>query len=239
MTWQGENVLVVVPARGGSKGIPGKNLAKLGGLSLVGHAARSALALAWADRVVLSTDDPAIAAEGRAHGLDVPFPRPAELATDTAAAIDVWRHAWLAAEAHYAMGFAYAVYLQPTTPLRGPDEVTATLRAMVDGGHKAAATVSRVPGHFAPHKVMTMDRSGRLGFFLPEGATIVARQQAPATWYRNGLAYAARRATIVDERTIVENDCVGVVIERALANIDEPADLILAEALWRAGHDRR
>ncbi|MGH6718242.1 MAG: hypothetical protein ACREER_02910, partial [Alphaproteobacteria bacterium] len=173
----------------------------------------------------------------RAQGLEVPVLRPSGLATDTAAAIDVWRHAWLAAEAHYGIGFAYAIYLQPTTPSRTPAEVTATLRAMVEGGHKAAATVSRVPGHFAPHKVMTMGADGRLGFFVPDGARIVARQQAPATWYRNGLAYAARRATIVDERTIVENDCVGVVIDRPLANIDEPVDLIVAEALWRAGPD--
>lgn len=235
MTWQGERVLVIVPARGGSKGIARKNLARVGGLSLVGHAARTALALPWADRAVVSTDDEEIAAEARAHGLDAPFMRPAELATDAAAAIDVWRHAWLAAETHYATGFAYAVYLQPTTPLREVAEVTATLRAVAEGGHKAAATVSRVPGHFSPLKIMTMGADGRLAFFLPEGAGVVARQQAPVTWYRDGLAYAARRATIVDERTIVESDCVGVVIDRPLANIDDPFDLIVAETLWRAG----
>ncbi|MEX2649390.1 MAG: acylneuraminate cytidylyltransferase family protein [Alphaproteobacteria bacterium] len=235
MSWNGQAVLVVVPARGGSKGIPGKNLRTVGGLSLIGHAARVARALPWADRVVLTTDEEKIAAEGRAHGLDVPFMRPAELATDTAAAVDVWRHAWLAAEAHYGTRFALSVYLQPTTPLRTREDVEATVRAVVEGGHKAATTVSRVPGHFSPHKIMTMDASGRLAHYLPEGARIVARQQAPATWYRNGLAYAARRATIVDERAIVEHDCVGVVIERPVANIDEPIDLVIAEALWRAG----
>ena len=232
MTWHGESVLVVVPARGGSKGIPRKNLVKIGGVSLIGHAARCTRELPWADRALITTDDPQMAAEGRAHGLDAPFLRPAELATDEASAIDVWRHAWLAAEAHYGVTFACAVYLQPTT-LRAPAEVTATLEAMA--GHKAAATVSRVPGHFAPLKVLTMGKDGRLGFFLPEGASIVARQQAPATWYRNGVAYAARRATVVDERTIVESDCVGVVIDRPLANIDEPFDLLVADALWRAG----
>lgn len=235
MSYQGRTVLVVVPARGGSKGIPGKNLAKVAGLSLIGHAARVARALRWADRALLTTDDPAIAAEGRAHGLDVPFTRPAALATDTAAAVDVWRHAWLAAEDHYRMGFDVAVYLQPTTPLREAHEVEAVVRAVVEGGHKAATTVSRVPGHFSPHKIMTMDAGGRLGFFLPEGARVVARQQAPVTWYRNGLAYAARRATVVDEGHIVEDDCVGIAIDRPLANIDEPVDLVIAEALARSG----
>ncbi|MBM3585932.1 MAG: acylneuraminate cytidylyltransferase family protein [Alphaproteobacteria bacterium] len=235
MSYRGLTVLVVVPARGGSKGIPRKNLARLGGLSLVGHAARTALALSFADRCVLSTDDDAIAAEGRAHGLDVPFRRPTELATDTAAGVDAWRHAWLAAEVHYGMGFDLSVYLQPTTPLREPHEVEATVRAVVEGGHKAAATISRVPGHFAPHKILTMDADGRLGFSLPEGAKVVARQQAPVTWYRNGLAYAARRAAVVDDRHIVEDDCVGVVIDRPLANIDEPIDLVIAEALLQQG----
>lgn len=232
MTWQGKTVLAVVPARGGSKGIPRKNLRTVGGLSLIGHAARVAKECAWIDRALLSTDDEELAAEGRAHGLDVPFMRPAQHATDDAAGASVWRHAWLAAEKHYGMRFDLSVYLQPTTPIRHAREVEATLRAMVEGGYAAATTVSPVPGHFTPQKILTLEGDGRLGFYLPEGQ-VVARQHAPRYWYRNGLCYAAVRAQVAGKGHIMEGSVAGVPIERPVVNIDEPVELLLAEALWR------
>lgn len=231
MSWNGLSVLAVIPARGGSKGIPRKNLQEVGGLSLVARAARVAGSLPWIDQAVLSTDDPEIADEGRRHGLDVPFLRPAELASDKAAAAAAWRHAWLAGEAHYGRRFDLSVWLQPTSPFRTPDDVERTMRALVDGGHKAAATVSRVPGHFTPHKILTMDDAGRLGHYLPEGAQIVARQQIPPYWYRNGLCYAVTRDTLVERGNIIEEDCAGVVIDGYVVNIDEPIELELARFL--------
>jgi CMP-N-acetylneuraminic acid synthetase len=81
--------LAVVPARGGSEGIPRKNLCKVGGLSLIAHVARTIRALDWIDRAVLTTDDPEMAEEGRQHGLEVPFLRPAELATDSSGPNDM------------------------------------------------------------------------------------------------------------------------------------------------------
>ena len=101
MSWRNRSVLAVVPARGGSKGIPRKNLAQIGGKSLVAHAAGLVAELDWLDGAVLSTDDHEIAEEGVRHGLSVPFLRPPDLATDTARGVDTWRHAWLASEAFY------------------------------------------------------------------------------------------------------------------------------------------
>jgi CMP-N-acetylneuraminic acid synthetase len=141
-------VLAVVPARGGSKGLPGKNLKPVGGISLVGRAARLARSLDWIDHAVLSTDDATIAAEGARHGLDVPFMRPAELASDTASSADMWRHAWLASEAHFGRRFDVSLLLEPTSPLRRADDLAATMAALVDGGHRSAATVSRTPAHY-------------------------------------------------------------------------------------------
>lgn len=231
MSWNGTAVLAVVPARGGSKGIPRKNLQEVGGLSLVARAARVATSLAWVDRAILSTDDPEIAEEGRRHGLDVPFLRPAELADDKAAAAAAWQHAWRAAEDHYGCRFDLSVWLQPTSPFRTPADVERTVRALVEGGHKAAATVSRVPGHFTPHKILTMDAAGRLGHYLPDGAKVVARQQIPPYWYRNGLCYAVTRDTLLERGNIIEEDCVGVEIEGYVANIDEPIELEIARLL--------
>ena len=235
MAWNGLSVLAVVPARGGSKSIPRKNLAKIGGKSLIAWTAAAAAALPWLDATVLSTDDPIIAEEGRTHGLTVPNLRPAELATDTAKAVDAWRHAWLSSENHWKRPFDLSILLQPTTPFRTSAEIEATVRAMVNGNHKAATTISRVPGHYTPQKTLVLDGGGVLHFFHPEGAQHSNRQSIPAYYSRNGLCYAVRRQTLLEEGTIVEDDCVGVIIKRPLANIDDPIDLEFAEFLYQKG----
>lgn len=229
MTWDGVSVLAVVPARGGSKGVPRKNLREVGGLSLIGWAAKTIAALPWIDRAVLSTDDLEMADEGRARGLDVPFPRPDEFATDGADSVGMWRHAWLASEAHYGTRFDISILLQPTTPLRRADDVERTVKAMVDGGHRAAATVSAVPGHFTPQKCLTVDDQGVIGFFLDDGAKYANRHDIPDYYHRNGVCYAVTRETLVERGHIVEDDCVAVTVEGFVVNIDEPFELELAE----------
>jgi CMP-N,N'-diacetyllegionaminic acid synthase len=234
MSIDGKKVLAVVPARGGSKGIVGKNLRVVGGRSLVGRAADICAASAFVDRAVLSTDSKDIAREGRACGLWVPGLRPAELANDTAASVDVWRHAWMQAEAADAVTYDIGVLLEPTSPMRTPDDVERTIRAMLEAGARAAATVSRTPAHLSPHKTLTIDKAGKIGFFLPDGVRVTRRQDIPPLYSRNGICYAAMRQTILSERTIVEKDCVAVPIERHVANIDEPIDLEFAEFLMQA-----
>jgi CMP-N,N'-diacetyllegionaminic acid synthase len=228
MAWQGMTVLAVVPARGGSKGLPRKNMAQVGGLSLIARCAAVIKALPWIDRAVLSTDDRDFAAEGRRHGLDVPFMRPADLANDTASGIDTWRHAWLEAERHYGMRFDVSVYLQPTSPLRRPEDVERTVKALVDGKHMAATTISEVPAHFKPEKIFTRDGAGLIHFYLPDGPRHTSRQTTPDYFTRNGICYACRRATVVDKRQIVEEDCVGVPITGHVPNIDDQFDLEIA-----------
>lgn len=237
MAFRGLSVLAVVPARGGSKGVPRKNLQKVGGLSLIARAAAVVRALPWIDAALISTDDPEMAEEGRRHGLEAPFLRPAELAGDMAGAAETWRHAWLEAERLHGRRYDLSIWLQPTSPLRRPEDVTETVTAMVDGGHAAAATVSPVPGHYTPEKSFTVDAAGVMHFYVAEGARHAARQSIPAYYTRNGHCYAVRRATLVDRLHIVEEDCRAVVIERFIVNIDEPIELELAE--WALAREAR
>lgn len=229
MTWDGLSVLAVVPARGGSKGVPRKNLRQVGGLSLIGWAAKTIAALPWVDHGVISTDDAEMADEARARGLDAPFMRPDEFATDMASSTGMWQHAWLESEAHYGTRFDVSILLQPTTPLRRADDVTRTVKAMVEGGHGAAATLSQVPGHFTPQKCLTLDDEGVIGFFMDGGAQYANRQLIPDYYHRNGVCYAVTRETLIDHGNIVEDDCVGVMIDGFVVNIDEPFELELAE----------
>lgn len=235
MAWDGRTVLAVIPARGGSKGVPRKNIAAVGGLSLIARTAAVVKALPWIDASMFSSDDPDFADEARAHGLDAPFLRPPELATDTATAIDVWTHAWHAAEARHGMRFDLSVYLQPTSPFRTAGHVEATVRALVGGGRAAACTVSRVPGHFTPQKILLRDDSGTLSFFAADGAAHKNRQTIPAYWYRNGYCYAALRRTVIEHRHIVEEDCIGVPVDGPIVNIDDPFELEIAR--WLAARE--
>ncbi len=222
------DVLAIVPARGGSKGVPGKNLRHVGGASLVARAAAVARAVPRIGPAVLSTDDPAIAAEGERAGLAVPFLRPAELSGDLALGVDAWRHAWLASEEVFGRTFAVSVLLEPSSPLRRAEDVERTLDALLGGPHLAAATVSPTPAHFTPHKTLIIDAAGHLRPLLDPADSPSLRQLIPPQHHRNGLCYAARRAAVVDARTIVEDRCVAVVVERPVVNVDTELDLELA-----------
>lgn len=233
MAWDSLKVLAVVPARGGSKGISRKNLCQVGGLSLIGHAARVATSLPWIDQAIISTDDSDMREEGLRHGLEAPFLRPSDLARDSTSAVDTWRHAWTTCETHYSCRYDLSIWLQPTTPLRNPEEVEQTVKALVDGGHQAAATVSRVPGHFTPQKILTLDHKGILHYFSDDGSQHSSRQTIPSYFYRNGLCYAVTRSTLLEKGVIIEEDCLGVLIERPLINIDDPIELELANVIFQ------
>jgi len=235
MTWAGVRVFALVPARGGSRGVPRKNLAELAGRTLIAHAAEVVATLPWLDAALLSTDDEEIAVEGRRVGLDVPFLRPSELATDVARAADVWTHAWRFLEERDGMAYGAAVLLEPSCPLRTGEDVTRTIAAMLDGGHAAAATISPTPSRFNAYKAVRRGEDGVLEPVLgPDGLEPI-RQLTPEHHHRNGACYAVQRATLLERGHVFEHDCVGVPITRPLVNIDEPEDLELAR--WLAGRE--
>lgn len=233
---EGRSVLAVVPARGGSKSIPRKNLKEIDGISLVGRAAAVAHALPWIDAAVISTDDREIRDEAVRHGLDAPFMRPDELSGDTAGSIDMWRHAWLAAEEHYGRRFDISVLLEPTSPMRRPEDVERTVMTLLHSKIPAAATVSRTPAHYTPHKTLTVDERGTIGFYLSDGARHSLRQGIPAYYHRNGLCYAVTRAHLVEHGCIIDRDAQAVVIDRHVVNIDDPFELELTE--WLLNRER-
>ena len=225
MSFQGRSVLAIVPARGGSRGIPRKNLCKIGGLSLVARAGRMADALGFVDLAILSTDDEEIADEGRRAGLEVPFIRPPDLSGDRATAIATWQHAWLEAEAFRGQRFDLSVWLEPTSPLRRPEDVTRTVEALCAAGSRAAMTVSPIPAHMAPERALCVEADGRIRAFVPDGFSYTARQAIPPRHHRNGLAYAATRAGVLEAGDALWDDCFAVVVDRPTANVDEQIDL--------------
>ena len=232
MSYHGLNILAVIPARGGSKGIPRKNLCQVAGVSLVGHAVKTARSVSWIDEIVVSTDDQEIAGEGRKYGAEVPFMRPPELAGDNASSTDMWKHAWLESEAHFKVTFDISILLEPTSPLRRPSDISKTVDALLENDSDAAATVSQAPAHFTPHKCLTINERGIIGFYHSKGRQYSLRQKIPAYYFRNGICYALKRQTLLEKGTIIDKNCVAVVIERPVVNIDDKHEMAYAEFLF-------
>jgi CMP-N,N'-diacetyllegionaminic acid synthase len=223
-------VLGLVPARGGSKGVPGKNVRPLAGHTLLDYTARAARESGVLDRIILSTDSPDIAEAGRRAGLEVPFVRPAALAADDTPMVPVIEHA-LAELSREHWSPEFVVLLQPTSPLRRPDHIREAVSMLRETGADSVVTVVEVPRHLSPDYVMRID-GGRLKPFLPDGARVTRRQDARAAYSRDGTVYAFRRSTIERTGGIYGEDCRPLLIAaRDSLSIDSPADWDEAERL--------
>ena len=226
------NVLGVIPARGGSKGIPNKNLAPLCGRPLLAYTADAAKASTRLTRTIVSTDDPRIAESARSLGLEVPFMRPASLAADEAPMLPVLQHAIDAME---SSGFNtdIVVLLQPTSPLRRGEHIDAAIDWLQRVRGDSVVSVVEVPHQFNPASVMTLD--DRLLRPFLDGPTATRRQDKPRLYARNGPAVLAVHARVIREGSLYGNESWPLIMspEDSL-DIDSPWDLRLVESALSA-----
>lgn len=223
------NVLGLVPARGGSKGLPGKNTLPLHGKPLLAYAVEAAAGSGVIDRTVLSTDSEEIAAVGRAWGLEVPFLRPPTLAADDTPMLPVIAHAVMYLD---EQGWEpdIIVLLQPTSPLRTPAHIRRSVELLQETGADSVVGVLELPRHLSPDYVMRVDESGRLVPFLPEGARITRRQDARVACVRDGTVYTFWRRTLLEQQSIYGRDCRPMVVSALESlTIDGPEDWADAE----------
>ena len=224
-------VLGIIPARGGSKGIPRKNIARLAGRPLLAYTAEAALGSRGLTRIILSTDDLEIATVGRGEGLEVPFLRPPDLARDDSLAIDVVRHvlAELAATESYEPDAV--MLLQPTSPLRRAEHIDAAIDLLQASQADSVVSVVPVPHHFNPISLMKL-ADGKLTPCAP-GVPITLRQEKPLVFARNGPAILLTRTRFIqEENRFYGNHCQPLVMRtQDSVDIDDPADLEYAEYL--------
>ncbi len=226
-----KRILVVVPARGGSKGIPLKNLRPVAGRSLVSRVGDLVQALPWVDRAVVSTDHLVIAETARDCGLDTPFMRPTELSGDRIGDVDVLRHALQATEADDGQHYDVVVMLQPTSPLRRPEHVTATVEKLLQDNLDAVWTVSPTDLKAHPLKQLEVDADGRLSLWDERGTDIIARQQLKPVYHRNGVAYALRRHCLLEDGNLFGSQAGAVIIDEPMVSIDTEEDIARVEEL--------
>lgn len=221
------DILAIIPARGGSKGVPGKNIRPFLGKPLISHAIKAAMGVSRFSGVIVSTDSEEIAAAARQAGGQVPFLRPAELATDSADTVGVVRHGLEWYEATRGRRADYIVLLQPTTPLRDSGDIEGALDLLLAPGEESVIGVYDAT-HAHP-SIMYVEREGRLKPLL-EGQGVVRRQEFPRVYVRNGCFYGVTREFFEVHAALVSNNPVGYVMPRwKSVNIDEEHDFALAE----------
>jgi CMP-N-acetylneuraminic acid synthetase len=227
-------ILGVIPARGGSKGVPRKNVKLLAGKPLLQYTIEAALEATTLTRVVLSTDDEEIASLGRGLGADAPFLRPDHLADDKAPMLGVVQHAIQALESGGDDPYDGVCLLQPTSPMRPPGLIDRCVARLEESDADAVITVLPVPPEHNPHWVFEPDANGWLRLATGESQPIARRQDLPAAYHREGSVYVTRRVAL-DAGSLYGDRVLGIHINPALSvNIDGPTDWTRAEQLLSA-----
>jgi CMP-N,N'-diacetyllegionaminic acid synthase len=223
-------VLGIIPARGGSKGVPRKNIRPLCGLPLIGHVHAMARELEELSELVLTTDDQEIADIGRELGMHVPFIRPAELATDSASSLETVKHAIAQMEAISDTTYDAIVLLQPTCPLTQPHHVRTALRMLETDDLDAVGSATRLD---ETHPAFALERRGKkLERLFPEFAGMTSRHDLQPLYRACGNVYAYRRRNPMERDVLLGGDFDFVEIEKEFTvNINDEIDWAIAGAL--------
>lgn len=228
----GQFILAVIAARGGSKELPNKNLKRLGGIPLVAHTMLAAKQAKTLDRVILSTDSPEIAEVGKRYAVEVPFLRPPELATDDAPMAPVLAHAVSWTEKDREKPVDVVVLLQPTSPLRETQHIDEGIRLLFNSG--AESVVGLCEARHNPYWMWVI-RNDKVERLFPEGSRYRRRQDLPVVYQVNGAFYASRRHVIMEQGQVLGENLQGLIMtEEDSIDIDSSLDFMLAETILRS-----
>tara|TARA_B110000259_G_scaffold186087_1_gene236496 strand:+ start:6746 stop:7450 length:705 start_codon:yes stop_codon:yes gene_type:complete len=222
------NILGVIPARGGSKGIKNKNLHNLNGKPLISFTIEAAKKSKLITDFIVSTDSLEIKKVSEEYGAEVPFIRPAHLSNDKALAVPTIQHAVLYAESLKNITYDYIVMLQPTAPLRTHEDIDNSLSKLIEENGDGIISVVDVE-NYHPIKMKTI-KDGMLLDFVNSDLENPPRQSLPPVYIVNGAIYATKRDVFINKNTFKGNHCIPFIMpQNRSSNIDEPQDFIVAE----------
>tara|TARA_B110000908_G_C10214787_1_gene432187 strand:- start:984 stop:1679 length:696 start_codon:yes stop_codon:yes gene_type:complete len=222
--------LAIIPARGGSKGLPGKNILSLAGIPLITHTINAALEAESVGRLIVSTDDEAIATVARESGAEVPFLRPAALSDDTASGVDACLHALEYANDSLDYHPELVVYLQPTSPMRSAADIDAAVKLLHDRNADSVVSVKAVTEY--PQWMKKMDGEQRISPLFEELEITAARQNLEKSYILNGAIYLSTTEALLKHRNFYGSDTRGYLMpEERSIDIDTLNDFLMAQAL--------
>lgn len=232
--YRGKKILSVVPARGGSKGVPLKNIHPLNGQPLIYWTGKLHEELDFVDKAVVSTDSSKISEIAKSSGLEAPFMRPDSLSGDRIGDLDVLTHALLECERIDGEEYDIVLMLQPTSPFRKRSYIEDALKLLLDNKADSVWSVSTADKKFHPLKQLKLSE-GKLDYYDERGKTIIARQQLDDLYYRNGIVYAITRSCLLEKQSIRGDRSFGLVIDDLFVNIDGLLEFEWAEYLLQKG----
>lgn len=234
----GKSVLAVIPARGNSKGLPGKNLLPLAGKPLIAWSIEVALASKYVDFVLVSTDSEAIAKVSREAGANVPFLRPKNLASDTSPTIDALDHAINYCSENLGKEFDLTVLLEPTSPLRDVNDVDEALEELNSAQNaESIVGVCRTESQ-NPAFLVRRNEAGFLSGYSEGGMKAIRRQDIEDIYFFEGSIYASTTNCLLERRTFYHENTVGFVMPKWKSlEIDDQEDFVMAEALMKLRGD--
>ncbi len=222
-------ILGIIPARGGSKGIPKKNIKELNGKPLIAYTISQAKQASLLDKVIVSTDSKEIAAKAIELGVEVPFIRPSAISNSLSPSIDYVRHALDFFRAKEIIYDSVCI-LQPTSPFRPKGVIDKAVKEFIEHDADTLVSVREVPSHYNPYWVFEKSENGDLMPVMQENVIINRRQDLPKAFHRDGAIYIVKSSVIIMEKTLYGKKFKGFEIESpALINIDNESDWKMAE----------
>lgn len=194
-------ILGIIPARGGSKGVPGKNIKLLGGKPLLQYTSDIALSSKLLDKVILSSESKEIIDVAQVLGIEVPFVRPAELSQDATPTLDVIKHC-LQFFADQGVFYDAVCLLQVTSPFRTSDLLDEAIEIFVSKGTDSLVSVQKVPHEYNPHWVFEADENEELKIATGEEKIIARRQELPNAYHRDGSIYLTRSEVVLEQSSL-------------------------------------
>lgn len=233
-------ILAVIPARGGSKGVPRKNICKLNGKPLIAYTIEEAKKSRYISRIIVSTEDREIADISKIYGAETPFFRPLELASDLSPSIDTIIHAinWLSENEGYKP--EYICVLQCTTPLKRVNDIDGIIEKLLSTGMDGAISVCEAESHPYWMQVFNGDR---LEHFIKQESPTLRRQDLPAVYKLNGAVWVVRTSAVLSEKSLMVKNRTGYVMDaQDSIDIDTEMDfkyveMLIKERELHAGND--
>jgi CMP-N,N'-diacetyllegionaminic acid synthase len=231
--YQGKTFLAIIPARGGSKGLPNKNIKELCGKPLIAWSIEAGLNSQYLDEVMVTTDSQEIANIARQYGANVPFLRPAELATDIATTFDAIKHVINFYKSNFGKEFDYIVLLEPTSPLREKQDIDKAIEQLLDSRADSIVGVCKTESQnpaFLVYKNMNNYISG----YENKDMKPLRRQDIKEVYFFEGSVYASKTKALMNKATFYHNSTIGYEVEKYKSlEIDDMDDFVMVEAVMK------
>lgn len=231
--YKNKSFLAIIPARGGSKGLLGKNMKELCGKPLIAWSIKAGLESKYIDEVMVTTDSKEIAIVAKAHGAVVPFLRPDYLAGDTATTFDAIKHAIDFYKTELRKKFDYIVLLEPTSPLREVCDIDVAIETLLNSSSDAIVGISKTEGQ-NPAFLITLNENNRLLGYENSDMKVLRRQDVKDVYFFEGTIYISKTKTLLDKKTFYHQNTLGYEVPKYKSlEIDDMEDFVMVEAIMK------